>query len=311
MKVGAGSASVRNNPCAFVYRSTRSISSPSTRESKVLERSLVDGEERRRGSVFGAHVRQGRPVRDRERGKARSVELDEPSDDPVGAEHLRQREDEIGRGRARRQSARHLHADDVRLGKERRLSQHGRFGLDPADAPAEHAEAVDHRGVGVGPHQRVGECHPVAHAHDLPEMLQVHLVADPGARRNDAEPVERLLSPSEERVPLTVAPVLPFDVGLVRVRRPEEVDLDRVIDDQVHGHERVDRGRIPAGSGDGAPHRREVDDRRHTGEVLHQDATRHERHVRRRLGPSCERAHVVVRDVPGSRRAGGGSRAGS
>ena len=215
----------------------------------------------------------------------------------MGTEHLRQGEDEIGRGRARRQSARHLYADDIRLGKERRLSQHGRFGLDAADPPAQHSEAVDHRGVGVGPHQRVGECHTVAHAHDLPEMLQVHLVADPGTGGNDAEPVERLLSPSEERVPLTVAPVLPFDVGLVRVRRPEEIDLDRVIDDQVHGHERVHRSRIPRGSGDGAPHRSEVDDRRHSGEVLHQDTTRHERDVRGRLGPSCERADIVVRHI--------------
>ena len=36
-----------------------------------------------------------------------------------------------------------------------RLAEHRRFGLDPADAPAEHAEAVDHRRVAVGADQRV------------------------------------------------------------------------------------------------------------------------------------------------------------
>ncbi len=133
----------------------------------------------------------------------------------------------------------HLHADDVGLWEERGLTQHRGLGLDPADAPPEDTEAVDHRGVRVRPHQRVGEGHTVPHAHDLPEMLQVHLVADAGAGRDDAETVERLLGPAEERVPLTVAPVLPFDVGLVRVRGPEEVHLDRVVDDQVHRHERV------------------------------------------------------------------------
>jgi len=136
------------------------------------------------------------------------------------------------------------------------------------------------------------------HAHDLPEVLQVHLMTDAGAGGNDAEPIERLLGPSEERVPLTVAPVLPFDVGLVCLRGPEEVDLDRVIDDQVHGYERVHRGRVPGGSGHGAPHRGEVDDRRYAGEILHEHPTRHECDVRRRLGPPCERADVVVRDVP-------------
>ena len=49
-----------------------------------------------------------------------------------------------------------LEADD--LGDEHgdRLAEHGRLGLDAADAPAEHAQAVDHGGVAVGADQRVG-----------------------------------------------------------------------------------------------------------------------------------------------------------
>ncbi len=197
-----------------------------------------------------------------------------------------------------RELARHLHADHVGLWEERRLTEHRRLGFDPAHAPSEDPEPVDHRGVGIGAHQRVGEGHAVPDAHDLTEMLQVHLVADAGAGRDDAEPVERLLGPSEQRVALTVAPVLPFDVRLVGVLGAEEVHLDRVIDDQVDRHERIDGGRIPARSGDRAPHRGQIDDRRDPREVLHQDPARHERHVRRRFGPPCERAHVLVRDVP-------------
>ena len=37
-----------------------------------------------------------------------------------------------------------------------RLAEHRRLGLDAADAPAQHAQAVDHRGVRVGADERVG-----------------------------------------------------------------------------------------------------------------------------------------------------------
>jgi hypothetical protein len=39
---------------------------------------------------------------------------------------------------------------------EMRLAEHRGLGLDAADAPAEHGQAVDHRGVAVGADQRVG-----------------------------------------------------------------------------------------------------------------------------------------------------------
>ena len=39
----------------------------------------------------------------------------------------------------------------------KRLAEHGGLGLDPAHAPAEHAQAVDHGGMAVGADQRVGQ----------------------------------------------------------------------------------------------------------------------------------------------------------
>src|ERR1051326_6952469 len=47
-------------------------------------------------------------------------------------------------------------ADDARRKKVPRLPQHPRLGLDPADAPADDAESVDHRRVRVGADERVG-----------------------------------------------------------------------------------------------------------------------------------------------------------
>ena len=49
----------------------------------------------------------------------------------------------------------------------------------------------------------------------------------------DPDAVERLPRPAQERVPLPVAPVLEVDVARVRVGGPEQVHLDRVVDDQV------------------------------------------------------------------------------
>ena len=57
---------------------------------------------------------------------------------------------EVGRCRAFLELAGQFEADDVRDQHRDGLAQHRGFGLDTADAPAEHAEAVDHRRVRVG-----------------------------------------------------------------------------------------------------------------------------------------------------------------
>ena len=55
-----------------------------------------------------------------------------------------------------------LTPSDDRLRQKHRLAEHRRLGLDAADAPSQHAEAVDHRGVRVGPDQGVGKDPSVA-----------------------------------------------------------------------------------------------------------------------------------------------------
>ena len=131
----------------------------------------------------------------------------------------------------------------IDLGQQHRerLAEHRRFRLDAADAPAEHGEAVDHRGVAVGADQRVGigDLDRLAVAlllrrpHGLGEIFEVDLVADAGARRHDGEIGERLLAPLEEAVALLVLLVFALDVLRQRLRRAEIVDHDRMVDDQV------------------------------------------------------------------------------
>ena len=197
-----------------------------------------------------------------------------------------------------------LEPDD--LGDEHRhgLAEHGRLGLDAADAPAEDAEAVDHRRVGVGADAGVGvgpeDAVDRAVVDDLREVLDVDLVHDAGAWRNDLEVVERRLAPAEELIALAVALVLDLDVALERVLGAEEVGDDGVVDDHLGGRERVDAVRIAAESQHGLAHRGEVDDARNAGEVLHDHARRRELDLGVGLGrrhPRSERLDLLFGDV--------------
>jgi hypothetical protein len=62
-------------------------------------------------------------------------------------EHLGQRQDEVGRRRARGQCAEETHTDHDRRGEVCGLAEDCGLGFDSARAPAQDAEAVDHRRV--------------------------------------------------------------------------------------------------------------------------------------------------------------------
>ena len=140
--------------------------------------------------------------------------------------------------------AHELEADDLRDEHRDRLAEHRRLGLDPADAPAEHAEPVDHRRVRVRADERVGEGDAVAVVDDAGEKLEVDLVDDARARRDDLEVGERALAPAQERVALAVA--LELELGVPRDREPCRVlvHLHRVVDHELGGEQRVDLLRI-------------------------------------------------------------------
>ena len=125
-------------------------------EAEIAQRFRIDGEDAAGGAVLGGHVADGGAIGERQLGDAGAVELDELADDAELAQRLRHGEDEVGGGGAFAQLAGELVADDLRDQHGDGLAEHGGLGLDAADAPAEHAEAVDHGGVGVGADQRVG-----------------------------------------------------------------------------------------------------------------------------------------------------------
>src|SRR5262249_8213138 len=141
--------------------------------------------------------------------------------------------------------------------------------LDTADAPAQDAEAVDHRGVRVGAHAGVGVSHTVALHHHARQVFDVDLVHDAGSRWHHLEVVERALPPAPELVALAVALVLDLDVALDGVCAAEQAGDNGVADHQVGRCQRVDLLGLTTQIADGLTQGGQVHDAGHAGEVLH------------------------------------------
>ena len=224
--------------CVEIFANEFDVLLVTTREFEVVERRFVDAEHRDCRSLLGGHVRDSGPVGDREVRHAGAEELDEAIDDANLAKLFGDVKHEVSRsctlgefsGKADPDDFGKLHCDG--------LAEHRGFGLDATDAPADDADAADHRRVAVRADERVGEepvlAVPLAGVNDLPEVFEVHLVDDTGARRDDAEVVERLLCPLEGAIAFAVALVLQFDVLLVGILGAEIVDLDAVVDHEVN-----------------------------------------------------------------------------
>ena len=122
---------------------------------------------------------------------------------------------------------------------------------------------------------------------------------DAGVGRHHREVAKRRLPPAQERVTLFVARKFDRRVQRQRLRLAVFVDLDRVIDDQLGRHQRVDPLSVATQFLDRCAHGREIDHRRDTGEILQENARRHEGDLVARLGlrvPAAERADVGLFD---------------
>ncbi len=140
-----------------------------------------------------------------------------------------------------------------------------------------------------------GKATPVAVVDDRGQELQVDLVDDARAGRHDAQVAEGGLGPAQQLVALAVALVLALHVEGEGGGRPEPVDLDRVIDDQVGRDQRIHARGVTPELGHRIAHDRQVDDGRHAGEVLEDDPRGHERDLglsRLARPPGGEGLHV-------------------
>ncbi len=127
----------------------------------------------------------------------------------------------------------------------------------------------------VRSHQGVRKKHPLPVLNNGCQVFQVHLVHNAGGGGHHAELVEGLARPFEELVPFAVALEFHAEVDVGRLRAVEGIHLNGVVDDQVAGHLRIHFG---GGTGIAGhvrkrvAHRRQVDHRRHAGEILENNA---------------------------------------
>ena len=242
-------------------------------QAQVVQGHVVDREDRGRGAELGAHVADGCTVGQRHGGHAFAVELNELADDAVLAQHFGDGQHNVGGGGAGGDFTGQLEADNARDQHGDGLAEHCCLGLDAADAPAEHAQAVDHGGVGVGADAGVGvgAQHAVHFTrHDgAGQVLDVDLVHNAHSRGNDLEVIKCRLAPAEELVPLAVALVLDLHVALQGAGVTEGIDLDRVVNDHFRRRQRVHALGVAAEVGYGLAHGCQVHNAGDTGEVLH------------------------------------------
>ena len=278
---------------------------------EIVDGGGIDREEAAGGAVFRGHVADGRLVRDRKIIEARAEELDEFADHALLAQHLRHRQHEVGGGHAFLHLSLELEADHFRQQHRQRLAEHRGFRLDAADAPTKHRQAIDHGGVRIGADQRVriGDLEGallladrhllLAGPHRLREIFEIDLMADAGAGRHHGEIRKRALAPFQEFVALLVLLVFLDHVLGERLVVAEEVDDHAVVDDEIDRHQRIDFLGVAAEHLHRIAHRREIDHRRHAGEILHQYPRRAERDLmlqRALLHPFRERDDVVLLD---------------
>jgi hypothetical protein len=244
--------------------------------AQVRQRAFIDGEEPRARAVLRGHVGDDGAFAGRQARHAGTEELDELSRDAQLAQPLRHYERQIGGETPLRQPPFEPHTDHLGNPQSQRHAEHDGFGLDAADAPAEHAQAVDHRRVTVRANQRVGNgpAHavPLLHADHGGEALHVDGVHDAGAGREDAEAPHRIGRPLHEAVALGVPLHLAGHVVAQGIRPGRDVHRHRMVGRGGDRAGRVQPRRVAAGLGQGVAHRRYVHQRRPAGRVVHQDA---------------------------------------
>src|SRR5690606_18227611 len=149
-----------------------------------------------------------------------------------------------------------------------------------ADAPTEHANAIHHRRVAVRADHRIWKGELIvpfrARPYDARDVLQINLVADAGAGRNDLETPESQLRPTQKAISLTVAGVFDREIAAKRLVRAKRLDDNRMINDQMRGNLTFDLVRIGAGLLQGFAHGRQILDDRQSSRIGHEHAGRTE-----------------------------------
>ena len=153
----------------------------------------------------------------------------------------------------------------------------------------------------VGTHERIRVIDTISVTqHPAREILEIHLMHDTNTRRYYLERVKRLHAPLEKLVTLPVARELQVEVFVHRIIRAGEVYLHRVVNHQIHRHQRLNNLRILTQAGCRRAHRSQVHQQRHAGKILQHNPGNGERNLlraRRISLPPRELANVLFRHL--------------
>ena len=208
--------------------------------AKILHGATIDGEVAHGGAILGSHVCDSCSVSQGKRLDARAEELDKLADDTAFTQHLDASEHKIGGSGSLRQLAVQVEADDLRQHHRDGLTEHDGLSLDTADTPAGDTKTVDHSRVGVGADNGVRVEHVLLVEDNTSEVLEVDLMDNTGARRNNLEVVESLGAPLQELESLAITREFEALVAVTGITNTSCIDLDGVINDEIDGAERVD-----------------------------------------------------------------------
>src|SRR5579883_1468579 len=119
--------------------------SGAARQAQIAQRLVIHREERGRRAELRRHVGDGCAIRQAQRTWALASKLYEAAYHAMLAQHLRHSQHQVGGRRAFRHRAREPHTDYFRRKQIEWLAQQHSLRLDAANAPAQDAQAVNHR----------------------------------------------------------------------------------------------------------------------------------------------------------------------
>ena len=214
---------------------------------QIINGLLVDVEHSRRCAVFRAHIGNGRAVANRQAVGAIAEKFHIGANHALFAQKFGQGQDDVGRGDAGLTFASELHANNVRQTHHGRAAEHDGFGFQTTHANRNHAQGIHMRRVAVGADAGVGEGNAVAVLNHRRHFFEVDLVHDAVARRNHVDVFKRGRAPVDEVETVFVAAIFDVTVFLEGVGViAAAFHRQRVVDDQLRLHHRIDFGRIAA-----------------------------------------------------------------
>ena len=120
--------------------------------AQITQRLIIRWKEAACSAVLRRHVGNCGAVGQRHSAKSRPKKFHKLVYNTFGAQHLRDRQHQIGGSDAFAQLALQFEPNHLRRHNVQRLAEHDGLGFNAAHAPAQHTQPVNHGGVRVGAH---------------------------------------------------------------------------------------------------------------------------------------------------------------